>query len=432
MSAAAAMTLVFSQEIEKHCKDKVDQNHKKNGHDDGSSGGAADLLRAAGCVQTFEATDGSDGGAEHKTFNEASEDIAHKKGVERGDDVAGKSEVRLGNAEERASQDAHEVCPDGEAGQHQEHGDEFRRDQKADRIDGHGFQGVNFLGNLHSSEFGGKRRAGAPNDDDRGDERPQLARHGEGDGAGDETDSAKPLQFVRRLQRQNQPDKKRDQRKDGERANAGFHSLGDSALKSQWLALEWADEGEIRSATRQHRQRADVGQTAFDRTTYFPKEFHVFRLPLRGRDLARALGSKRLGFTIVNLENFLQARELHDFADGLAETVKDKAGALVARGFETFDEGGDAGAVNVTDLFQIEKHLGSFLLLDFLKQRFAHGRRMSQINVPRDIEDGATCCESGRYLHFCSPSDAAAWEVGDKYFTMRKRFLPFLRLNSTS
>jgi len=26
-----------------------------------------------------------------------------------------------------------------------------------------------------------------------------------------------------------------------------------------------------------------------------------------------------------------------------------------------------------------------------------------------------------------------AWEVGDKYFTMRKRFLPFfLRLNSTS
>jgi len=51
----------------------------------------------------------------------------------------------------------------------------------------------------------------------------------------------------------------------------------------------------------------------------------------------------------------LQARELHDFADGLTETVKDKAGALVARGFETFDEGGDAGAVNVTDLFQIEK-----------------------------------------------------------------------------
>ena len=52
---------------------------------------------------------------------------------------------------------------------------------------------------------GGKRGAGAANDNDRRDEGPQLARHGEGDGTGDETDSAKPLQFVRRLQRQNQP-----------------------------------------------------------------------------------------------------------------------------------------------------------------------------------------------------------------------------------
>src|SRR5260221_4727874 len=102
MSARAAITLVFSQEVEKHCKDKVDQTHKKNRHHPGAGGGAADLLRTAGRVQSFEATDGRDGGAKHETFDEAGEDIAHKKGVERSDDVAGEGEVRLSNAEQRA------------------------------------------------------------------------------------------------------------------------------------------------------------------------------------------------------------------------------------------------------------------------------------------------------------------------------------------
>ena len=108
-------------------------------------------------------------------------------------------------------------------------------------------------------------------------------------------------------------------------------------MKTQRLTLKRSDEGEIRGAAGQGRERANVGQTAFDRAAYFSKEFHVFRLPLRGADLARTLGSKRLGFTIVYLENFLQTRKLHDLADGLAKAVEYKTGALVAGGFESFD-----------------------------------------------------------------------------------------------
>ena len=113
-------------------------------------------------------------------------------------------------AKKRAAEDAHEVGPDGEARKHQDHGDEFGGDEEADGIDGHSFEGINFLGDFHGAKLGGERRAGAADDDDRGDERAKFACHGESDGAGDEADGAEAAEFVSRLERENQADEECD------------------------------------------------------------------------------------------------------------------------------------------------------------------------------------------------------------------------------
>ena len=48
-----------------------------------------------------------------------------------------------------------------------------------------------------------------------------------------------------------------------------------------------------------------------------------------------ALGSERLLLVFIDLKDLLQARELHHFADGFAQTVQDEAGSQIAGGFQT-------------------------------------------------------------------------------------------------
>src|SRR5262249_30264895 len=151
------------------------------GHYDSAGCRAADLLGTASRVQAFEAADGGDGYSEHEALDQAGNDVAQKQGIERSDDVTPKSKVGLRNAKERAAEDAHEVGPDREARKHQDHGDEFRSDEETDGIDGHGFQGINFLRDFHGAEFGGKGRPGTPDDNDRGDEGTKFTGHGKSD-----------------------------------------------------------------------------------------------------------------------------------------------------------------------------------------------------------------------------------------------------------
>src|SRR5258707_7449324 len=76
----------------------------------------------------------------------------------------------------------------------------FGGDQEADGADGHVFESINFLGDFHSTDLGGKCGAGTADYNDGGDERAEFARHGDGNGGGDIADGAKAAELIGSLQ----------------------------------------------------------------------------------------------------------------------------------------------------------------------------------------------------------------------------------------
>ena len=78
-----------------------------------------------------------------------------------------------------------EIADDADADHHDRRGQDSRNDQETDRIDRLGLEGFDFLGDHHGSQFGGDAGAGEAGEDDRGDQRPQLAADGDGDDVGD-------------------------------------------------------------------------------------------------------------------------------------------------------------------------------------------------------------------------------------------------------
>src|SRR5271165_3658046 len=129
-----------------------------------------------------------------------------------------------------------------------------------DRADGHGFQRVDFLADLHGAELGGKGGTGAANNDNGGNERTEFAGHGDGHGAGHKGHGAKALEFVGGLQREDQADEKGNERKDGESAHTHFHGLGNGALEANGLALKRADEGGPSGAAAYGRESSEIRQ----------------------------------------------------------------------------------------------------------------------------------------------------------------------------
>src|SRR5208283_3253958 len=84
------------------------------------------------------------------------------------------------------------------------------------------------------------------------------------------------------------------------------------------------------------------------------------------------LGSQCLLLVFIDLEDLLQARELHHLANGFVQPIQDQAGSQITRGFQTFDKGSDAGAVNIADILEVQENLGRALLFDFAEQGLAH------------------------------------------------------------
>jgi len=119
--------------------------------------------------KSFETANSGDRDAKHDALDESGDNITEEERVKRGGDVADEGEVGLRDAEERATEDAHGVGPNGEARQHDGHGDKFGGDQETDGADGHGFESIDFLGDFHSTDLGGKCGAGTANYNDGGD-----------------------------------------------------------------------------------------------------------------------------------------------------------------------------------------------------------------------------------------------------------------------
>ena len=126
----------------------------------------------------------------------------HRQRVARRRQKHPKGLIQLQNLKDAAAQDTREIGNQREARQHHQHGEILGDYQIAHTVEPHGLERIDFLGNLHRAEFGGKRRAGSPRNDDGRDERSQLARHGNTHQCGDVIRSSELLELVSALQGQ--------------------------------------------------------------------------------------------------------------------------------------------------------------------------------------------------------------------------------------
>ncbi len=128
------------------------------------------------------------------------------------------------------------------------------------RADGHGFEGVDFLGDFHSADFGGEGGAGTADYYDCGDQRTEFAGHGNGNSGGYIADGAETAKLVCSLESQNQADKESDKGEDRESANADIEGLRDGTLKADWLTVKRSDEGVVSSLATKGGERTDVSK----------------------------------------------------------------------------------------------------------------------------------------------------------------------------
>lgn len=259
---------------EERGENQVDDDDQENGHDHGAGGGAADLFGARSGGEALEAADGGDGDTEHDALDESRDDITEKERVKRSRDVADESEVGLSYAEERAAKNAHGIGPNGKAGQHDDHGDEFGGNEKMDGADGHGLESVDLFGDLHGADFGGEGGAGAADDHNGGNQRTKFARHGNGDGGGDVADGAEAAKFIGALQGEDQADEESNEREDGKSADADVQGLRDSTLEADGLALKRSDERVIGGPAAQRSEGAEVGEAVCYGTADLGEELH--------------------------------------------------------------------------------------------------------------------------------------------------------------
>src|SRR4029077_11927544 len=128
---------------------------------------------------------GGDGDAKHDALDQSGDDITEEQRVKGGPNIAHEGEVGFRDTEQRPAKNAHGVRPNGEAGQHHGHGDEFGGDQEMHRADSHRFERVDFFGDFHGPDFRSEGRTGTADHDNGGYERAKFARHGDGHGGGD-------------------------------------------------------------------------------------------------------------------------------------------------------------------------------------------------------------------------------------------------------
>ena len=154
----------------------------------------------------------------------------------------------------------------------------FGATRKSTGLNRHHFQRVDFLGDLHRSDLRGKCGARTANHHDGCNQRAEFSRHGQGHGLRHEIHGAELAQLISALQRQNQPDEKCDQGKDGQRPYAHFHRLRGGALHAQRFPLERSYEGVIGSAASERGESAKVGKAVGDAGAELRDNFHhVFR-----------------------------------------------------------------------------------------------------------------------------------------------------------
>ncbi len=179
------------------------------------------MLGAALRLQSLLAADQPDDCGEGYRFDETGVDVLEHERLERQRHVARGTDTQDRRRDEHPAEDSDHVGKDGQTGQSDDQSDQSRRDEQRHRIDAHHGQGVDLLRDLHRAQLGGDRRADAPGDDDRREQRGQAPRDRHGDESGHEIHRAHLAQLIGRLQTQRDADEETDQGHQRERVVAG-------------------------------------------------------------------------------------------------------------------------------------------------------------------------------------------------------------------
>src|SRR5579862_3649461 len=151
---ARAANLLAGRNVKERGKYEVNYHNQENRFDHCGSGRLAHFFRTQSSAKAFGTSHRSDDDGEHHAFDQAGENITLDEGVEGRGEVARKGKTRADDAEDGASANAHKIGPESEARHHNEHANELRGDEEANRIEGHGFQRIDFLADLHGADFG--------------------------------------------------------------------------------------------------------------------------------------------------------------------------------------------------------------------------------------------------------------------------------------
>ncbi len=128
---------------------------------------------------------------------------------------------------QRAPQKPHEVRDQPEDRQHQKQRQNTRQEQHRRRVKAERPHRVDLFAHLHRPDGGGKGGCGAPRDDDRGQQDPQLAQDRNGDQVHDKDLGPELAQLGRALERKNHADEKGHQRHDRNGPQAHILAMGD-------------------------------------------------------------------------------------------------------------------------------------------------------------------------------------------------------------
>ena len=139
-------------------------------------------------------------------------------------------------------------------------GEEARREHAALRVDRHHVHRRELLAGLHQADLGGERRAGAAREEQRGDDRPELARQREVDDQPERLGRAVGDERVVHLQRQHEADREPRGEDDDERQVADRVDLRDDEVRPTQRrragAQELDEEGGVVAEDAQHLERA--------------------------------------------------------------------------------------------------------------------------------------------------------------------------------
>jgi hypothetical protein len=230
-AGAGVMRLLSAKDANHGAADEeVHDDDEDGGDDDGLCRRSADALGSAFGVHAEVAADGRDDEAGEERLGEALRNAGVGEGAVRAVEVGGEVQAQHGDANQSATGDPDCVRDDGKEEEHENGGDEPRRDKLADRVGAQGAHGIDLLGDLHRAELGCHAGCVSAGDHEAGEHGTKLLDHRERDQAAGHADCAEGLERAGGLECEHATGEKSGENDDWHGADADGVHLGEDVV----------------------------------------------------------------------------------------------------------------------------------------------------------------------------------------------------------